>query len=617
MNRLLLVSVVASLVFSEVAFGEDPVKIHEPFQHIRNTEQIEWDSFPDKATASQLLVTFDVANPEKFTLLTLRQRETKQLWKVTLNGSVIGSLPRDHNHLEHGIAIPTGLLRSTGNQLEIKTDSTQADDIEIGDIQLHKERFRLGDPQTIKELRGKRGYYRAIPQMAARIAVGAVDDETGSALPCRFTIIDRDMGALAFVGAESNDVVAVREGVVYSLSGGAKFALAGSDENPRRYSLFCGRGFEYGLERFDFEINDSANSLEHRFSLRREVDTSGLVACDPHLHTYEHDRHGDCTLTERLISAAGEGVELPISTAHDKHIEFATEAKRISADLWFTPVTGCEVTTHLGHFNIFPVGEGAAPVQHKLRPWDRIFTNIYSTPKVRVCILNHGRDVHRGFTPLAPENFDVETGTFLHGRDLRANAMELINSGAQQTDPLELVRDWFALAKSGHKVAGIGSSDSHTVNFAIPGQARTYLPADDSDVGAIDVDAATASLASGNSLTCFGLLCQVLHDKASKETRVVVSGPGWTQLETLRLFRNGEKVRTMTFPEKIGKTSGIKFETSIPLSDWDARPGDFLCAVASGPGITEPWWPMMPPYQPDSTTFTPFVMGISSLVRIP
>ena len=39
--------------------------------------------------------------------------------------------------------------------------------------------------------------------------------------------------------------------------------------------------------------------------------------------------------------------------------------------------------------------------------------------------------------------------------------------------------------------------------------------------------------------------------------------------------------------------------------------GDFLCAVATGPGITEGWWAIMPPYQPDSPDFTPFVMGIS------
>lgn len=613
MSRFLL-----TLLLSLPCFlSAKPIQVLDAtFHHVRNAEPREWSRFPEQADTDHLRVTFDLDTPESIRLLTLRQEETKQPWGIRLNGQKLGNLPRDHNHLEHGIAIPAGLLKKSGNVLEIATDSETPDDIRLGDLALHDAIQMLVDAERAELLFQQRGYRRALPPMTATARLGAIDTATGEGLPCRFTVIDADTGALAFIGAESDDQLAIREGIVYSIDGSATLRLAGDAETPRRYAIYCGRGFEYSLDRKELVIDGTRQTTELSFTLIREVPTPGLVACDPHLHTYQFDRHGDCNLAERLLSIAGEGVELPVSTAHDKHIDYAGETARLGADHWFTPVLGCEVTTHLGHFNSFPVEPGAQPAEHKLRPWPQIFRNIFATPGVRVCILNHGRDVHRGFRPFDPENFDAATGSFKHGWKLEANAMELINSGAQQTDPLQLVRDWFALLKSGHRIAGIGSSDSHTVNFAIPGQGRTYLETPDDDPGAIDVDAAIDSLLAGRSWVSFGLLARLDLDAGKSEVTARVLGPVWTTADRLRLFRNGEEIRSLEIPESAGKRPGEKFAHSFPLADLDTKPGDFLCAVATGPGITEGWWAIMPPYQPTSPDFDPFVMGISPAVWV-
>ncbi|MCF6312685.1 MAG: hypothetical protein L3J39_09570 [Verrucomicrobiales bacterium] len=113
--------------------------------------------------------------------------------------------------------------------------------------------------------------------------------------------------------------------------------------------------------------------------------------------------------------------------------------------------------------------------------------------------LNHGRDLHGNLIPLGAETFDDKKGVFLDGRKLEANAMELINSGAHLSDPMQIIHDWFALVRSGHRLAGIGSSDSHTVNFAIPGQARTYVECADDAPGEIDEKAAVRSFVMGIS----------------------------------------------------------------------------------------------------------------------
>ncbi|MCB1062765.1 MAG: CehA/McbA family metallohydrolase [Verrucomicrobiae bacterium] len=589
-----------------------PVVIDSDFHHLRNAEPREWSSFPKMAESDRLKLTFDLESPDEFKLLTLRQQETKQAWAIRLNGTQIGALPRDHNHLEYAVAIPPRLLKESANVLEIATDSEIPDDIRVGAVALHRDAESPVDDEQAALLSKQRGYQRLLPKMTATVKLSAVEANTGDALPCRFTIVDAESGALVFIGAESDDRLAVREGIIYSLDGEATIRLAGDSERPRRYLVYCGRGFEYSMGREEIVIDASDDTAELSFQLRQEVPTPGLVACDTHLHTFQFDRHGDCTLIERLLSAAGEGIELPISTAHDQHIDYAIEAARIGASKWMTPVLGCEVTTHFGHFNTFPVEPGSQPAEHKLRPWDQIFANIYATPGVKICILNHGRDAHRGFTPLHPDNFNVETGTFTLGRKLRANAMELINSGAQQTDPMQIVHDWFALLKSGHQIAGVGSSDSHTVNFAIAGQARTYVACPDDDSPAnLDINAVVDSFLTGKTWVSFGLLTQLDLDPESDSVTVRVLGPSWTRADRVRLFRNGEEVQSIKIPETIGSKPGEKFTQTFALADLGAKSGDFLCAVATGPGITEPWWAIMPPYQPTSPDFAPFVMGIS------
>ncbi|MEX2579805.1 MAG: CehA/McbA family metallohydrolase [Verrucomicrobiales bacterium] len=594
----------------------EPLVLDSEFRHVRNAEPREWSSYPEKAEAARFHLAFDLESPDSFKLLTLRQEGIKQFWDVLLNGSKLARLTRDHNHLEHGIEIPADLLKATGNELEITTGSDEPDDIRVGDIALHEEIQAFADPERAEQLFEQRGYRRALPPMTATLGLSAVDADTGDPIPCRFTVTDADSGALVFIGAESDDRLAIREGVVYSLDGEATIRLAGDANNPRRYRVHCGRGFEYGLDRGEVVVDDADGASDLRFEIRREVPTPGLVASDPHLHTFQFDRHGDCSLAERLISIAGEGVELPVSTAHDKHIDYSDEAERIGADRWFTSVLGCEVTTGLGHFNSFPIEPGAEPAEHKLRQWPQIFQNIFATPGVQVCILNHGRDVHRGFRPLDPENFDSETGTFREGRELRANAMELVNSGAQQTDPLQLVRDWFALLRSGHRIAGIGSSDSHTTNIAIPGQARTYLEAPDDAPSAIDTDTAVASVLDGRTWISFGLLTRLDPDPQAETVTAKVLGPGWTRTDRLRVYRNGEEVQSIDIPEDEGSRPGEKFARTFTLDDLGAKPGDFLCAVATGPGIAEGWWALKPPYQPTSPDFEPFVMGISPAVWV-
>ncbi|MCZ6671689.1 MAG: hypothetical protein O7C75_01995, partial [Verrucomicrobia bacterium] len=554
-----------------------------------NAEPREWNHFPATAEGSSLTLSFDLPEPDSYQLLTLRQVSVKPVWEVRLNGTKIGNLDRDHNDLELALPIPSGVLWASGNTLEIFTESQTPNDIRVGEIQLHA--------QSREVLTG-----------SASVSVRVTDGAKGEPLPCRLTIVDTDRGTLPLLGTKSDDRLAVRSGIIYTLDGQATFGL-----KPGNYTIWAGRGFEYSVAEKEFTIKKD-DRIQISMVLTREVDTTGLVACDTHLHTYEFARHGDCNLIERVITLAGEGIELPISTEHDQHIDYRVEAKRTGADRFYTPVIGCEVTTYEGHFNTFPIESGSKPAVHKQLLWPEVFKNIYATPGVRVAILNHARDVHRGFKPFDPAQFDAEAGVFTDGRELKANGLELINSGAQQSDPMQLVHDWMALLRSGHKIAGVGSSDSHTVNFAIVGQARTYIPCADEEASNLDVDEAVQSFVDGNTSVSFGLL--TLVELKDDSVAVKVLGPGWTTADTLTLFANGKAIDELNIPKASGNRPNVKFEKSWDLKKLNLEPGSFLVAIAEGPGVTEPYWPMMPPYQPDTDVFEPFVMGISQALWI-
>ena len=238
----------------------------------------------------------------------------------------------------------------------------------------------------------------------------------------------------------------------------------------------------------------------------------GLVAADTHIHTLTHSKHGDATLDERMLTIAGEGIELAVATDHNHHADYSEAAVRTRLQSHFTPIIGNEVTTKAGHFNAFPIQLGAAVVDHRIEDWPALMAAMRATPGVKVITLNHPRDLHSNFIPLGPTNFNAVSGENRRGPDFTFDALEVITSAAMQSDILLLFRDWFALLNHGRRITAIGSSDSHDVSRFIVGQGRTYVACSDTDPAAIDVAAACRSLRDGRALVSLGLLANLRID---------------------------------------------------------------------------------------------------------
>lgn len=450
---------------------------------------------------------------------------------------------------------------------------------------------------------------------APQIHVQVTDKGTGQRLPCRLTLVD-EHGQLADLHAEAGPQIAARLGVVYTASGAARISAA-----PGDYTLYVTRGSTYGLAAQRLHVETVPQEV--RLTLEREVDTHGYIGSDTHIHTLEFSGHGDATGAERLVTLAGEGIEMPVATEHNRHTDYAPLAKATGVERFLTPVMGNEVTTPVGHFNIFPVRPGSTPPEFRVRDRAALFTAMRAIPGVRVVTMNHPRDLHEGMRPAEPARFHPVSGESLEGQPWTADGIEVINSGALQSDWMQPYRDWFALLNHGERVLGIADSDSHDVNKYIVGQGRTFIASTATRPDRINVDEACANYLSGKVLASLGLVTEMwVEDRfavgdlatglpARIKVRVRVRSPRWIQADRVELFANGEKIASQPILPSANVTKAdVTF--TLPRPSHDA----WLVAIASGPGITEPYWPLARPYQPTRADWEPRVIGSTNPIRI-
>ncbi|MDA1163022.1 MAG: CehA/McbA family metallohydrolase [Planctomycetota bacterium] len=625
----------------------DDIVLTSRLHHLRQIEPREWSTFPEQAETTKLELKFEAKAAARERCLSLRQQDVKETWTVSLNGESLGKLHINENDMRVYYEVGFDLVKNGENTLTIECPKGRSpDDIRVGEITLldRKKRGLLSeatldvtvtepllirvadmpddDREYLRRVDALKKFSReplrgvALEQRWLEVLREGTDKLP---VPCRITILNSD-GSLQECLAESEKQVAFRPGTVYAANRPVRILLPAGD-----YRVLAGRGFEYSLAAEDVSIPVNATQ-QLSLSIKREVDTEGWVACDTHVHTLTHSGHGDSTVQERMVTLAGEGIELPIATDHNVFIDHRPFAKEAGVARYFTPVIGNEVTTRVGHFNVFPVTPGAQLPDHKLTDWDEIADSINQVAGVKVVILNHARDIHSGVRPFGPALFNDAVGENIEGWRFRANAMETANSSANQTDIMQMFRDWMTMLNRGLNITPVGCSDSHDVSRHFVGQGRTYIRCDDRDPGNIDVEQAVDSFVQGRVMVSYGLLTKLtVNDRYGPgelarvggdtvKVNVSVQGPHWTTASRLQLFANGVPIResTMSTPEESTPAQSFNWQTEWVI----ARPNHdvHLVAIATGPGITGPHWKTALPYQPTSPDFEPTSLGCSGAV---
>lgn len=605
MGRLSLVLIGCLTVIMGSALSAAERLLEAGLHHLRSGDEREWSSFPSRAEGKELSLKFVAKKNDTEQVLLLRHRDARLAWQVMLNDQKLGTLPTDERDLVSAFRIEPAQLHDGENHLRIVAPAGKSDDLFVGEVRLADRPFDpLWDEGTIE--------------------IEVVDRDTKSLTPCKLTIVDA-RGSLLPLALQSDRRLAVRTGTIYTADGRARFGLPAG-----KYKVYASRGFEYGADEAEIELTQD-ETVKKSLAIRREVATPGYVSCDTHIHTLQFSGHGDASAIERAITIAGEGLELPIATDHNICADYAPAAREAGLTKYFTTVVGCEVTTKVGHFNVFPLTAGGKPPDHTPLEWNKLFAGIYQSPNVQIAVLNHPRDVHSRFRPFGPEHFLSATGENLDGWKLEANAIELVNSSATQSDPWQVYRDWFALLNHGVRLTPVGASDSHEVDWKTVAQARTYVECDDRAPDKIDVGAACRSFREGRVMVSFGLLAEIEVDgkfgpgnvvaaQDDMQVRARVLGPPWVQADQVALYANGVKIHEAAITaddapkngDDAGKRRGVQWTGTwtLPKPAHDM----FLVVVASGPDPAKPFWQVREPYQPTGPDWTPRIIGSTGVV---
>ena len=551
------------------------------FHHLGDNSTPEWPEATAEPEGQRLDVEFhsERANDTEWVLV-VQHRHVSDPWSIRIDGVEIGRLQRADEKRDFYYPVPAGAISAGSHVLSFVPEKPQ-DDLTIGNIRLVETSFR-----ELKDLRP--------------VLLRVVDSGTGAALPARVTITD-PAGELVDVFYAESSHTATRKGLVYVMDAEARLELpAGS------YVFHATRGMEWGHATAAVEVSDRV-ATQVELAIRREVDTSGWIAADTHIHTLEHSGHGDASEAERLVTLAGEGVELAVATDHNHNIDYRPLQERMGLNRWFTPVVGNEVTTDNGHFNAFPLDASDQVPDYEQSDWVKLVAGIRARG-ARVVILNHPRWPEIETGPYGVFRMNRLSGERHAGPAFSFDAMELANSTTLLDDPDYLLTDWFALLNHGERITAVGSSDSHTVGDPV-GQGRTYVRSSTDDAGSIDVDEACDAFLAGRTSVSMGYFIeaalygehghgetvQLAGDHVRLDVRV--AAPSWIHPDRLRVYVNG----TMTVEQPLATVPGMAYDEcwvfALPAPRHDA----WIVCVALGPGVSDPCWRTLNPYTIAST----------------
>lgn len=426
---------------------------------------------------------------------------------------------------------------------------------------------------------------------AVPVEFSVTDAAGGAFVPARITITDTNGALLNFRRSNRSEAVAMRRGLFYTRGTPTTVELP-----PGIYNVYATRGMEWSRAERRITVRPGV-PLHVPLKIRREVDTTGFIAADTHLHTLTFSGHGDASMEERVLTLAGEGVELAVATDHNHNTDYRPVQEKMLVSEFFTPVTGNEVTTRIGHMNAFPLDPNERPPDHRLDSWIKLVNEIRSKG-AKVVILNHPRWPTLAQCPFTEFGLNRLSGEFRDQPTFPFDAVELANALVPQPDPLYIVRDWLALLNRGYRVTGVGASDTHTVGEP-PGQARSYVPSRTDDPARIDVEEACGRFRRGEISMSLGIFADVWvnglwkmgqtntlrHDTVQVTLRV--AAPSWVTPRAAIVFLNGREVArkpVLTRAPKHPTDARIEFRLPRPKND-----AHLVCAVV-GDGVNHPAW---------------------------
>lgn len=326
--------------------------------------------------------------------------------------------------------------------------------------------------------------------------------------------------------------------------------------SPGRYEVVVSRGPEFELLRQEVSLK-AGERVDVKGTLVRSVKTPGYISTDLHQHGAPSFDSG-VSLPDRALSNAAEGVEVLIATDHNTLTDYRPIIASEGLGRAVYSVIGTEATTHsVGHFNALPLVVQTGKARGGMvdvEGWSprKIFDYMrgLAAPGVNPFIqVNHPRAGKTGYFDMM--KLDPDTGLSKDPRYIEDyDGVEVIVMG-KHDETARAMQDWFNLLRSGRRVTGTGTSDSHTVSLRPVGWPRTLVCVDEDDPPRLNVEQFTQSLKAGCATVSNGPVVTLSSGEVrmgglatAKEgvvqVQVEVQAASWIGTDRMQLFVDGQ-----------------------------------------------------------------------------
>jgi hypothetical protein len=529
----------------------------------------------------KFVVEFDSKeNGRKLTLRIEHSIVKSPVWRIRINGADIEFLKE--GEINSYISIAPKTIKDGKNTIEIfRLGRKDKSRVTVSNIQLHDR--PLHEVLNLSE-----------------VILSVTDTKTKKYVPSRITIVDANKKIVSIYITRTHHT-ALRRGVLYTAGSPTKIELP-----TGQYTVYATRGTEWGLAQESLIVG---NSTKNKISLKlsREVDTTGFVASDTHIHTLTHSGHGTASVEERIMSLAGEGIELAIATDHNHNTDYQPIQSKLKMSKYFTSVVGNEVSTHVsnGHINAFPLDPEDEIVDVKLKSWDLLYESM-KKKGAKVTILNHPRWPNSN-SPFLVKKLNRILGSFESGITMPFDAIEVINSDTRSYDGkdediLYVMEDWMSLLNHGNTAKAVGSSDSHVIGRVVVGQGRTYVKSSTDVPDKLNVDELCQAFVDGRTTVSLGIVTDILiagkyglgstysvKSKMAIPVKVRVAANSWVTPRTVYLYLNGQIIAKKTIVKTRGQAIDVWIDFAISPPKHDAH----IVALVMGDPIKEPYWNML------------------------
>ncbi len=435
----------------------------------------------------------------------------------------------------------------------------------------------------------------------------SVAEAGGSAMPARVMVTSTNSSLVVHVAAETTSIPLP----------------------PGDYAVSVSRGIEFGLfQQQVLTIADGAD-LVLDVVLEREVDTDGWIAVDSHIHS-EMSTDSSVPLGERLLSVAGEGVEVAISTDHDFVTDYAPYVAKLGIAEFLATQPGAEVSsTSVGHINGWPLEIKSDEAAAGAARWygqapGQIAKLIRDGKSDRIVQINHPRrNASATFNAIELDPSTLTSGASpedlgMPGADLNDfdfDAIEVANAKADDSFE-EVFGDWLAFLMHGHRKTATGASDSHSTT-SYSGRSRTYVAvgAGLDDPGTLDLAALNKALAGGKAMVSQGAFVTIeaddpigmqsygagevapLQAQTQVDLHVRVQAASWLPVVKLQIYEGDQVVFEQALDST--ETQALRFDQVVTLPLTGNGDTFFLARVESatnaapvlkspGPSFTNP-----------------------------